>query len=165
MRSTSHDPNTSESKEPGCLPELSKQGRASHITERMASSPCFNGSNTPCHGQEGPGGQHDSGDEVEAEPYPAQIASAGLGGNATLSWMAMDSRDPAVSMMAEMKSRRNPIQRAVESEANHQAPFASRAPTKASRKRGPAPYARIVGRPCCHTRHVALLQLLHTCMA
>ena len=54
---------------------------------------------------------------------------------------------PAVSMMAEMASSRKPIQRAVLMKANHQAPLALSALTKVALKRGPAPYARIVGRP------------------
>ena len=47
-------------------------------------------------------------------------------------WMAMASRAPAVSMMAAIVSRRNPIQREVLMKQNHQAPFASRAPRNAS---------------------------------
>ena len=50
----------------------------------------------------------------------------------TLVWMAMASRAPAVSMMAAMVSRRNPIQREVLMKQNHQAPFASRALRNAS---------------------------------
>lgn len=44
----------------------------------------------------------------------------------TLLWMAMASIVPAVSMMAAMVSRRNPIQRDVTMKQNHQAPFLSK---------------------------------------
>lgn len=59
----------------------------------------------------------------------------------------MARMDAKVSMRAEMKSSRKPIQRAVLMNANHHAPFASSSVMKLPRNRSPAPYARIVGRP------------------
>jgi hypothetical protein len=48
---------------------------------------------------------------------------------------------------ATRRSSLKPIQRAVVRKQNHQAPLSDSCCKKAVRKRGPAPYARIVGRP------------------
>jgi len=53
-----------------------------------------------------------------------------------------------VRMTEAIMSRRKPTQRAVDRNANHQAPLSSSAAVNRRRKRAWAPKARMVGRPC-----------------
>ncbi len=62
--------------------------------------------------------------------------------------MAMARMQPAVRMTEAIMSRRKPTQRAVDRNANHQAPLSSSAAVNRRRKRAWAPKARMVGRPC-----------------